>query len=126
MGQKPTGAFVLGLVAGIFFLLNAIALYVLGAFMAALLGAMVGGPTAAMDMMNALIGLMFAATFAVFGGSVLLLVKPEQHKLWGILVLVFSLVAIVGGGGFFLGTILGLIGGILALVWKGTPGHMAA
>ncbi len=42
----------------------------------------------------------------------------SKVRLGGILVLVFSIISIIGGGGFILGFILGLVGGILALAWK--------
>jgi len=44
--------------------------------------------------------------------------KPAQASAWGTLVLVFSVVSLLGMGGFFLGAILGIVGGILALTWK--------
>jgi Family of unknown function (DUF6114) len=46
--------------------------------------------------------------------------KPEEHSTWGTLILIFSVLSIFGGamGGFGVGLILGLIGGVLALTWK--------
>jgi hypothetical protein len=44
--------------------------------------------------------------------------QPDQHTLWGILILVFSVLSITSGGGFIIGFILGAIGGIWALVWR--------
>jgi uncharacterized membrane protein len=42
--------------------------------------------------------------------------RSEQAKTLGIVVLIFSTVTlIVGGGGFLIGTILGIIGGALAI-----------
>jgi|SRR5215218_8669903 uncharacterized membrane protein YhaH (DUF805 family) len=42
--------------------------------------------------------------------------RSEQAKTWGIVVLIFSIVALIGGGGgFLIGTILGIIGGALAI-----------
>ncbi|MGC9069070.1 MAG: hypothetical protein ACP5GU_07675 [Thermoprotei archaeon] len=37
---------------------------------------------------------------------------------WGTIIIVFSIISFIGGGGFFLGAILGLIGGILAITLK--------
>jgi hypothetical protein len=41
-----------------------------------------------------------------------------SHATWGALVLVFSALSYVGGGGFLIGGILGIIGGILSLTWR--------
>lgn len=37
---------------------------------------------------------------------------------WGTVIIVFSIISFIGGGGFFFGAILGLIGGILAITLK--------
>jgi len=42
----------------------------------------------------------------------------EKVRTGGILVIVFSVLSIVSGGGFFIGFILSLIGGILAITWQ--------
>jgi hypothetical protein len=44
--------------------------------------------------------------------------KPESSGRWGIPILVASIVSLFGMGGFLIGTILGIIGGILALTRK--------
>ena len=44
---------------------------------------------------------------------------PSAHVVWGILAILFALVSIgVALGGFVVGFLLTLIGGILALTWK--------
>ena len=55
----------------------------------------------------------------VIVSAIMLNIKPEQHMTWGALIAVFSILSLVGSaGGFFIGLILGLIGGILAITWK--------
>jgi hypothetical protein len=44
--------------------------------------------------------------------------NPHQRTLWGALVIVFSCLSFFGFGGFIIGAILGIIGGIMALTWK--------
>jgi hypothetical protein len=44
--------------------------------------------------------------------------NPSQRTLWGALVVVFSCLSFLGFGGFVIGAILGIIGGIMALTWK--------
>jgi len=43
--------------------------------------------------------------------------NPASARMSGILIIVLSLVSFVGGGGFFIGLILALIGGIVAATW---------
>jgi hypothetical protein len=51
-------------------------------------------------------------------GAIMLRVKPEYRKAWGILVTVFSLTSVITGGGFIIGFILGIIGGVSAVMGK--------
>jgi hypothetical protein len=63
-------------------------------------------------------------SFGLVCGSVvlisaaMLLAKVGQRRTWGILILVFSVLSFVGLGGFVVGAILGIIGGVLVLRWK--------
>ena len=68
----------------------------------------------------------FVGAIAVFGlicgiivttSSILIRLKPAQRQTWGILVLVFSVLGFFGLGGFIIGSVLGIVGGILALRW---------
>jgi len=53
--------------------------------------------------------------------AVLLRLKPNQRQTWGILVLVFSILGFFGFGGFIVGSVLGIVGGIMTLRWKLPP-----
>jgi hypothetical protein len=44
--------------------------------------------------------------------------KPESASGWGVAILVTSIVGLFGMSGFFIGPIIGIIGGILALTKK--------
>ena len=44
--------------------------------------------------------------------------RPVNRKMWGIIVVVFSIPSVLSGGGFVIGFILGIIGGALALSAK--------
>jgi hypothetical protein len=50
--------------------------------------------------------------------ATMLLAKVGRRRTWGILILVFSVLSFVGLGGFIVGAVLGMVGGILALRWK--------
>ena len=72
----------------------------------------------------------FVGAIAVFGltcgtivtmSAVLLRLKPNQRQTWGILILVFSILGFFGFGGFIVGSVLGIVGGIMTLRWKPQP-----
>lgn len=54
----------------------------------------------------------------LLGLTILLYREPESSLAIGIAILVFSLLALLTGGGFLLGTILGTIGGIAAIAFN--------
>jgi len=133
--QRPTAAFVLSLISGL--------LILLGGLFGAMIGmigfsGMMGGFGGMGGMMGGVGGMMgfggpgglgFMMGFGLLGlisglvilySAIMLNSKPGQASTWGTLILVFSIVALFGGamGGFGLGSILGIIGGILALTWK--------
>ncbi|HJT10235.1 MAG TPA: DUF6114 domain-containing protein [Candidatus Nitrosotalea sp.] len=53
----------------------------------------------------------------IFGASMLFR-NPENARTWGILILTFSVISFLEGGGFIIGAILGIIGGVMALTRK--------
>jgi len=56
----------------------------------------------------------------VLMGAIMLRVQPHQHILWAIVIIVFSAVSFVGMGGFFIGAILGIVGGLFVLATRQT------
>ena len=54
----------------------------------------------------------------VFGSGFMVRLRPDQSSVWGLLVLVFSVLSFFGSGGFVLGAILGIVGGVMTLRWK--------
>lgn len=70
------------------------------------------------------IGLISGAMVIISG--VMLRSNPGQRTLWGTLVVVFSCLSFFGFGGFIIGAILGIIGGIMSLTWKPTVRATAA
>jgi len=61
-------------------------------------------------------GLVCGAIVLISG--TMLLANVGGRRTWGILILVFSVLSFVGLGGFVVGAILGMVGGVLALRWK--------
>ena len=107
----PSTAYILSIIAGIFVLLGGLLLAALGAaitFFAFGIGAVLG-----------VFGIICGILIIV--GAVNLRSHPQAHATWGAVILVFSIISWVGAiGGFFIGFLLGLIGGILAIAWQPT------
>ncbi|AFU58946.1 hypothetical protein Ngar_c20140 [Candidatus Nitrososphaera gargensis Ga9.2] len=58
-----------------------------------------------------------AGTVSILGGYSIYK-RPESSGAWGVAILISGIVGLVGMSGFFIGPILGIIGGILALTKK--------
>lgn len=106
MEEKPTAAFVLSLIGGIFVLL--------GGIWWAIVGAIIAIFTAGA---GAILGI-----FAIFGiiiiiGSVMMYNQATSAKTWGIIILILGIISLIGIVTAF-GGLLSIIGGILAIVWK--------
>lgn len=102
--EMSSAAFILSVIGGIIILINGLLVALVGAFFV-LFG----------------VGILLIVLGLVFGLVVLyaafkLNSNPSEHVTWGVVIIVFSILSIVIGGGFFVGMILGLIGGVLALV----------
>jgi len=52
-------------------------------------------------------------------GALMVYDRPSEASTWGAVILTFSVLSLIGMGGFFLGAILGVLGGVLALTWSG-------
>jgi hypothetical protein len=123
--DRPTAAFAVSLLAGVLILINGAVLGVVSSFIAPFIGAQAPGPVPGAGqamMVSGILGVLMVVGvvlgIVVIVAAVMLYRNPPQKTLWGVLVLVLSIVSIFVGGGFLLGLILGVIGGILALIWK--------
>jgi len=64
-----------------------------------------------------ILGIVFG--IIVIAVAIMLYVNPAQHELWGALIIVFSVMSIISCmGGMGIGLLLGVIGGILAIIWE--------
>jgi hypothetical protein len=79
-------------------------------------------PSSIPGLVSGIVGVM--GTFGLVSGAIVLLSaimllrNPNQPKTWGVLILVFSVLSFLGLGGFIVGAILGIIGGIMVLRWR--------
>jgi Family of unknown function (DUF6114) len=72
----------------------------------------VGGILAAVGLFGLISGLV------VLGSGIMVRIHPEQSTVFGVLILVFSVLSFFGSGGFVIGALLGIIGGIMILRWR--------
>jgi len=116
--EKPKQASTLSLIAGLLIVSNAVAVGVAGAYFPWIFPTLPGSDNNATVPFGtiAVIGLICGAL--VFFGAIMLRIKPENRKTWGILITVFSIPSVITGGGFIIGFILGIIGGVKAFRWK--------
>ncbi|MEM2337719.1 MAG: DUF6114 domain-containing protein [Candidatus Bathyarchaeia archaeon] len=119
MGEKPTAAFVLSLVAGILILLSGIFSAIVAIIGGAIVGMVPGfGWLGGLIMIMGILGFIFGI-IVIIGAVMINSGERERVKTGSIIVLIFSILSLlVSGGGFFIGFILGLVGSILGLTWK--------
>lgn len=114
--DKPTAAFVLSLLAGIFMLIDSILIITVASMLS--LPVIPVSVHAFLIIILGIVGVIISI-FVIIGAIFINSGEEGKVRTGGILVLIFSIISLfVAGGGFFIGFILGLIGGILALVWK--------
>lgn len=81
-------------------------------------GGMMGGFGVPFGFMSGLSLLGLVSGVLVIIGALMLNTRPAEHTTWGTIILIFSIISLLGMGGFFIGAILGIVGGALALSWR--------
>ncbi|MEM1746142.1 MAG: hypothetical protein QXW03_05495, partial [Candidatus Nezhaarchaeales archaeon] len=123
VGEKPTTAFVLSLIGGILILVNGVAAAI---FVTVSVTAIVSLPGQALcPICDLIAGLMMAIAILALAAGVLVILGsvminsgvPRKVRTGSILVVVFSVISLVVGGGFIIGFALALAGGVAGLVW---------
>jgi hypothetical protein len=115
----PRTAYLLALIGGILILLGAIVEAIEFAIIGSAFAAFGFGGFAALFIALAVIALIFGLIVLIL--AMRLKSNPQGAKMTGVLIIVFSLLSFIGGGGFYIGAILALVGGILALIWTPAP-----
>lgn len=115
--EKPAAAFVLSLLAGFMILFGGAMIGVVGDYVIKFVPAFIA------KFLPLLVTVRILSGVAVIAAAVLLFLNPAQTKLWGVFTLVVSvinlvMIGVLGGAG----SVLGIIGGALALSWKPTAG----
>jgi hypothetical protein len=129
--EKPTAAFVLSLIGGLLILLAGATrlmfrFYWFGGMMrgfGASWSGMMGFPGYAMmwgrfSFLDGIVALVLGVLMIV--GAAMLYNRPQGHTTWGTVIVILSVLSFFARamGGFGIGLILGLVGGVLAITWK--------
>jgi hypothetical protein len=116
--EKLNKAFILSLIAGIFILSNTVLLGVATMWSPEIIPTLPGSSGNDTSILYQLTAIGLILGFVILIGAIMLHFKPSKKKVWGIIIVVFSLPSVITGGGFIIGFILGIIGGALALSRK--------
>jgi len=122
MGEKPTGAMVLSVIGGVFIMLVGLLFIAIASLVASFAGMIPNLPTdpvAAANQIYLLGAIGVLHGIAIIALGVVMYMKPQMARVLGVIVLVLAIVSFFDTlGGFFIGFILALIGGILGIVFK--------
>ena len=113
--KKATVGFIISLIAGILILINGLLFVGIAGIVGSIPGMDVIPGITEMIAGFATVGLIFAIIVII---GAILIYMPGKEIIGGILVLIFSILSIFIGGGFLIGLILGIIGGILGILKK--------
>ena len=126
--EKPNVAFILSLVGGLLIFVGSSVSIVwfsvgsapFGGYWGMMSGwhGMTGSYGFAYDYLLVLSVLGLACGVIVVVGGFMLSLRPLEHVTWGVLIVIFSAISFVSMGGWFVGAILGIVGGALALAWR--------
>ncbi|MEM2130599.1 MAG: DUF6114 domain-containing protein [Candidatus Bathyarchaeia archaeon] len=121
MSQReiPKQAFTLSLIAGLLIVCNAVAVGVAGAYFPWIFPTLPGSDSNASVPFTTIAVIALVCGALVLFGAIMVRIKPENNRAWGILITVFSIPSVITGGGFIVGFILGIIGGVKA--FRGKP-----
>ncbi len=113
--ERPTAAMVLSIIGGVFILIGGLVGVAIGSALAFITFGFAGGTVVLLGAIGTILGIL-TIVFAILLGM-----HPGNHTMYGALIVVFSIISwITAFGGFFIGFLLALIGGILALTFKPT------
>jgi hypothetical protein len=116
--EKPTKAFKLSLIAGILILINTTLLGIVTTWFPTVLPTLPGSTANDTTLLYRLTVVGLICGIFVLLGAILLHNKPANKRAWGIMIIIFSIPSIITGGGLIIGFILGIVGGVFALLQK--------
>lgn len=116
--QRATLGFILSLIAGLFIMIQGIVRVIRGE------GAIISGVFDEIPRrVLAGLALRHVGVIAIIFGVLILIgavliYSPGKETVGGVVVLIFAILSILTGGGFLVGFVLGIVGGVLALTKK--------
>jgi len=111
--ERPTGAGILTIVGGLFILLGGIAELSIGSAVSAITLGQGGGVLEGLGALGILMGILILVL------GIAILTAYESAAAYGVAVIILSVISLASFfGGFVIGFILALIGGILATTWE--------
>lgn len=108
----------MSLIAGILIVCNAVAVGVAATWFPWIFPTLPGSANNAAVSFASITAVGLICGALVLFGAIMLHIKPRDKKAWGIMIIVFSIPSIITGGGFIIGFILGIIGGVKVIKWK--------
>ena len=112
--EKQTKAFMLSLIAGILIISNTVLLGIATTWFPEMIPTLPGTTANDTTILYQLTVIGLICGILVLLGAILLQIKPVHRKIWAIMIIVFSIPSVLTGGGFIIGFILGIIGGVFA------------
>jgi Putative protein-S-isoprenylcysteine methyltransferase len=117
-GARTSKAFLFSLIAAVLILINAVALGIVAKWFIGIMPTLPGSSGNDPMLLYSL-----SAAGAVLGafvlfGALMLRKSPLNRKVWGTLIVVFSAPSVIMGGGFIVGFILGIVGGVSAFLGR--------
>jgi hypothetical protein len=118
LNRKSTKDFTLSLIAGILILSNSALLGVVARWFLGIMPTLPGssGNDPMVFYTLSAIGIIFGVL--VTFGAIMLRNKSANKKVWGAMIIAFSIPSVITGGGFIIGFLLGIIGGKISLSGK--------
>jgi hypothetical protein len=116
----PRSAYLLSLIGGILIFVDALLVILYATYGNSVFSLGLGALGMIVLYTEGIIGALCGIVVVV--GAVRFRYRPATSPIWGLIVIVVSIVSvIVVYGGFFVGFVLALIGGVLAYTWKPQP-----
>ena len=111
----PRTAYLLSMIGGILILIFSVIYALLILALAGYVASFGFGFASGFLIALAVVALIFGVLVLFF--AMRLKSNPGSARVYGVAILVLALISFFGGGGFYIGAILALVGGILAIIW---------